>query len=82
MNYIEITEKEKKEFILDDSNIKETLNIISELIGTNLDIEIKNEEELINFLDNPGNYLNNEETIIQIRELKELIIKMSGIYYA
>lgn len=71
-----------KQFILDDSLEKETLNIIENLIGKKLNIEINNQRELVEFLNNPGLFLNDQEMIDDIKNLKELIVEMSSIYHA
>lgn len=75
----EIPKKDKKAF-LDDSLVKETLNIIERLTGKNIDVEIINQVELFDFINNPKNFLNDEDLIREIEDLREIIIEMSDVY--
>lgn len=71
-----------KEFILDDSEVKETVNIIENLTDRKLNVEIKNQDQLQTLLDNPAELIDDEDLIEDIKKLKELIKQMSDVYYA
>ena len=77
----EIPEPQKRD-ILDDSNVKETLDIIEDFTGEKLNVDIKTEHELVEFLDYPERFIQDKKAIEVIKSLKELIIEMSDIYYA
>ena len=68
--------------ILDESNAKQTLHIIERLLGRKLNLDIRSEIEIVQLLDYPERFIEDENTIEEIRNLKDLIIEMSGIYYA
>lgn len=71
-----------KKFKLDDSLVRETLNLIENLIGKKLNLELESQDDLKILFDNPELIIDNPETVEKIKELKELIIGMSDIYYA
>lgn len=77
----EIQENDK-EFIIDNSITKETKMIIERLIEKELNIEINNQNEMYNFINNPEEFIDDKATIEKINELREIIVAMSGIYYA
>ena len=68
--------------ILDDSNVKQTLDIIEYLLDQNLNLNIATQSEVVELLDYPERFIKDKKAIEKIRNLKELIIKMSDIYYA
>lgn len=78
----DISDNDNKEFVLDDSEIKETVNIIENLTDKKLNVEIKNQDQLQTLLDDPEELLDDEELIEDIKNLKELIKQMSDVYYA
>lgn len=77
----DMPEPEKRD-ILDDSIVKQTLDIIENLLEENLDLDITSESEVVEFLDYPERFIKDQRVIKEIRNLKELIIEMSDIYYA
>ena len=81
MNY-NLTGKVNKKFILDESNVKETVNIIENLLDEKLEVEIKDQDQLRELLDNPEAVLSNPKTITDLKDLKELILEMSDLYHA
>lgn len=81
MNY-NLTGKLNNDFILDDSQLKETINIIENLIDEKFEVEIENQDQLFTLLNNPEAVLTNEKTIADIKDLKELIFEMSDLYNA
>ena len=81
MNY-NLTGKVNKKFILDESNVKETVNIIENLLDEKLEVEIKDQDQLREILDNPEAVLSNPKTITDLKDLKELILEMSDLYNA
>lgn len=68
--------------ILDDSNVKQTLDIIEYLLDQNLNLNIATQSEVVELLDYPERFIKDKKAIEEIRKFKELIIKMSDIYYA
>lgn len=68
--------------ILDDSNVKQTLDIIENLLEQKLNLNITTESEVVELLDYPERFIKDKKAIEEIRNLKELIIEMSDIYYA
>lgn len=76
------TPQPRKRDILDDSVVKETLGIIEDLLDMKLDLDFTTEKEIVAFLDYPERFIQDEKTIEDIRNLKELIIEMSDLYYA
>lgn len=81
MNY-NLTGKVNKKFILDDSEVTETVNIIENLLDEKLEVEIKDQDQLRELLDNPEAILSNPKTITDLKDLKELILEMSDLYHA
>lgn len=81
MNY-NLTGKVNKKFILDDSEVTETVNIIENLLDEKLEVEIKDQDQLRELLNNPEAVLSNPKTITDLKDLKELILEMSDLYYA
>lgn len=75
-----IPEPQKRD-ILDDSIVKQTLDIIENLLEESLDLNITSESEVVEFLDYPERFVKDQRVIGEIRNLKELIIEMSDIYY-
>lgn len=68
--------------ILDDGNVKETINIIKQFIDKDIEVNIKTEEELVDFIDNPEKYVDDDQLVKEIKDLKELIVLMGDFYYA
>lgn len=71
-----------KEDVLDDSIEKETLSIIERLIGKKLDLEIKDQGQLLDFLNNPDKFLEDKDTAREVEDLREVILGMSDVYNA
>lgn len=80
MNY-NLTGKVDKKFILDDSEVKETVNIIENITNRKLNIEIKNHDQLQILLDKPAKLIDDEEIIQKVKFFKKIIIKKSTTYY-
>lgn len=78
----DISNYDYKEFVLDDSEVKETVNIIENLTNRKVNVEIKNQDQLQTLLDDPEELLDDENLIEDIKKLKELIKQMSDVYYA
>ena len=66
--------------ILNDSNVKETLNIIESLTGKKINLKIESNSQLLTLLNEPETLLDDKELIADIKNLKELIVQMSDIY--
>ena len=73
--------KNQKEDILDDSNITEVLNKVKNLIGKNFEVELGTDDDLVLFLNKPEVFIEDEETIGLIKELRELIEIMGEVYH-
>lgn len=80
MNY-NLTGKVNKKFILDDSEVIETVNIIENITNRKLNIEIKNQDQLQILLDKPVKLIDDEELIQKVKKFKNFIIKKSTTYY-
>ncbi|MFL2141871.1 hypothetical protein [Ruoffia sp. FAM 26254] len=80
MNY-NLTGKVNKKFILDDSEVTETVNIIENITNRKLNIEIKNQDQLQILLDKPAKLIDDEELIRKVKKFKNFIIKKSTTYY-
>ena len=80
MNY-NLTGKVNKKFILDDSEVTETVNIIENLLDEKLEVEIKNQDQLQILLDKPAKLIDDEELIQKVKKFKNFIIKKSTTYY-
>ena len=72
----------EKEDILDDSIVKNALNIIDKLLNTKLNLDITTQSEVAELLDYPERFIKDKKIIEDIKDLKGLIIEMSDIYYA
>jgi hypothetical protein len=79
MKYNNMIGKPDPRGILDDSRAKQALNIIEQLLGRKLNLDIRSEREMVELLDYPERFIKDKDTIEEIRNLKELIIEMSGI---
>ena len=73
--------KNQKEHILDDSNIIEVLNKVKNLIGKNFEVELETDDDLVLFLNKPEVFIEDEETVGLIKELRELIEIMGEVYH-
>lgn len=80
MNY-NLTGKVNKKFILDDSEVTETVNIIENLLDEKLEVEIKDQDQLREPLDNPSKLIYDEKLIEKVKKFKKMIIKKSTTYY-
>ena len=57
--------------ILDDSSVKQTLDIIENLLEQNLNLNITTESEVAELLDYPERFIKDKKAIEEIRNLKE-----------
>ena len=71
-------ESNKNEFILDESNFVNAIALIKEIVDKDLDVELNSDSELIKFMDNPGDFIEDEEVITKIKDLKELLDIVGG----
>lgn len=76
-----IPERNKRDK-LDDSNYIQAYNNLEKVLGVKLNLEIKSEEEIVELLKNPEKFIEDKEVINNIKEVKNIIIEMSDIYYA
>ena len=63
-----------------NNSAQDTINIIENLLGKKLNIKIKNQSDLLDFINNPSKYIDDVEIIEEIKRLKELVIEMSDLY--
>lgn len=68
----------KNDFVLDESNFVNAIALIKEILGQDLDVELNSDSELINFMESPGDFLEDEEAIAKIKDLKELLDILGG----
>lgn len=76
MKYKDISNK--NEFILDESNFVNAIALIKEIVDKDLDVELNSDIELIKFMDSPENFIEDEEVITKIKDLKELLDIVGG----
>ena len=76
-----IPEDNKKDK-LDDSNYIQAYNNLEKILEVKLNLEIKSEEEIVELLKHPEKFIEDEEVVNNIKEVKNIIIEMSDIYYA
>lgn len=72
--------KKNKEIIEEKNILKNTISILEELLDKKLNIEIKTQSDLVDFINNPEKYIDDEAIIEEIKRLKELVIEMSDLY--
>lgn len=70
-----------KEYILDERNFVNALPLIKEIIDEEINIELKSDEDLLDFMDSPGKFTNDKNIIQKINDLKELLDIMGDIYH-
>lgn len=78
MRYEEYKGEERD--IMDDSMEKEVINKIKQIIGKDFDVNIKNQHELVDFIKNPENYIEDKDIARDIIELNSLINMMEDFY--
>lgn len=77
----DIPESDKKDR-LDDSNFIQAYNNLEKVIGIKLNLNIKNENEIVELLKHPEKFIKDQEIINSIKEVRDIVIEMSDIYYA
>lgn len=76
----DIPNKEKGD-ILDNNSIKQVLSIIKELVEEDFTVKIETAAKLIDFLNNPELFLDDEKTIDKIKKLRDIIVQTGDFYY-
>lgn len=71
----------KTDFIIDERNFINAMTLIKDIIDEDLNIEFKNDNEFIRFMNSPGDFIKDEEVISKIKDLKELLNIMEDIYH-
>ena len=66
--------------VFDEGITEEFLGIIESLLGKKLDLKFTNLTELFDFMNDPGAFLEDEEIIDEIKDLKDLISEMGDIF--
>ena len=71
--------KSEDKVVFDEGITEEFLGIIESLLGKKLDLKFSNPGEVFDFMNNPGDFIEDEEIIDEIKGLKDLISEMSDI---
>lgn len=66
--------------VFDEGITEEFLGIIESLLGKELNLKFSSPTELFDFMNDPGAFLEDEETIDEIKNLKDLISEMGDIF--
>ena len=69
------------DFIIDERNFVNAMALIKNIIDEDLKIEFKNDNDFIRFMNSPGDFIEDEELISKIKDLKELLDIMEDIYH-
>lgn len=71
----------KTEYILDESNFINAITLMKDIIDEDLSIELKNDDELLEFMDSPERFIDDKDIINKIKDLKELLDIMGSVYH-
>ena len=63
----------------DQGITEEFLGVIESLLGKKLDLKISNPADLFEFMNNPGDFIEDEEIVEEIKNLKDLISVIGGM---
>ena len=66
--------------VFDEGITEEFLGIIESLLGKKLDLKFSTPTEIFDFMNDPGAFIDDEDTIDEIRNLKDLISEMGDIF--
>lgn len=69
------------DFIIDERNFVNAMALIKDIIGEDLKVEFKNDNDFIRFMNSPGDFIEDEEALSKIKDLKELLDIMEDIYH-
>lgn len=71
----------KPDFIIDERNFVNAMTLIKDIIDEDLNIEFKNDNDFVKFINSPGDFIEDKEVITKIKDLKELLNIMEDIYH-
>lgn len=71
----------KTDFIIDERNFINAMTLIKDIIGEDFNIEFKNDNDFVRFMNSPGDFIDNEDLVNKIKDLKELLNIMEDIYH-
>lgn len=71
----------KTDFVIDERNFINAMTLIKDIIGEDLNIEFKNDNDFVRFMNSPGDFIDNEDLVNKIKDLKELLNIMEDIYH-
>lgn len=69
------------DFVIDERNFINAMTLIKDIIGEDLNIEFKNDNDFVRFMNSPGDFIDNEDLVNKIKDLKELLNIMEDIYH-
>ncbi|MSU02143.1 hypothetical protein [Tissierella pigra] len=71
----------KTNFVIDERNFINAMTLIKDIIGEDFNIEFKNDNDFVRFMNSPGDFIDNEDMVNKIKDLKELLDIMEDIYH-
>ncbi|MBU5428418.1 hypothetical protein KQI41_18675 [Tissierella pigra] len=71
----------KTNFVIDERNFINAMTLIKDIIGEDFNIEFKNDNDFVRFMNSPGDFIDNEDIVNKIKDLKELLNIMEDIYH-
>lgn len=71
----------KTDFVIDERNFINAMTLIKDIIGEDINIEFKNDNDFVRFMNSPGDFIDNEDLVNKIKDLKELLNIMEDIYH-
>lgn len=71
----------KTDFVIDERNFINAMTLIKDIIGDDFNIEFKNDNDFVRFMNSPGDFIDNEDLVNKIKDLKELLNIMEDIYH-
>jgi hypothetical protein len=71
----------KTDFVIDERNFINAMTLIKDIIGEDFNIEFKNDNDFVRFMNSPGDFIDNEDLVNKIKDLKELLNIMEDIYH-
>lgn len=71
----------RTDYILDERNSVNAITLMKDIIDEDLSIELKNDDELLEFMDSPERFIDDKDIINKIKDLKELLDIMGSVYH-
>lgn len=71
----------KTDFVIDERNFINAMTLIKDIIGEDFNIEFNNDNDFVRFMNSPRDFIDNEDIVNKIKDLKELLNIMEDIYH-